>query len=993
MTTKNAIYGRPFATPTQTALIPLPAGAVEPQGWLRDRCLAARDGYTGHMDDVHEAFRQAWAADYTMTGDKLNSWQLGAWPYEGGGYWFEGLVRLGYALHDEALIRQAETRLGAVADRMNDKGILFYWWLDRNTPQDVAAADGWPIWANGLFGRALAAACAASQDPRFRRALIAGYNGSREWCHGPLTNVWPALEAYTWSGDAAIKARLTELFKDGGYDKVAFEGQYLGRYFRKPDSSAGTEDVHSVVLQEHAIIGALGYLWTGDREMYDTAVAWFDVVERQAMQPHGVIVGDEHFGPKGALRGTETCDVAGHLWSRLVLLMAGGDGAWADQNERAFFNAGAAAMAPDYRTHVYHQAPNRTADRGGEFSYSTYYPVLCCTASLNRILPYYVTHMWMATHDNGLVATHYGPCRLSALAGDNVPVRIDCRTNYPFNEVIDMSIALERPAAFPISLRIPGWCRQAGITVNGAPIPSEPDTKGFVRIERTWRDGDTIGLSFPMSVKVDTGLDMNSINDLPYIPSREKLRNGNVLPAAPYATVSYGPLLFALPIAESAADKNHNTPDSAAKWNYALDEVTGNGITVERTDMPGQWDWPLESPLRLRVPAVPCDWSPNYYEPLPPDAVADGPRETLTLVPYGCTRFRVSMFPVTERAWRPHQRAWSDLTPFVKSLRVSRPLPASTGDDRMNYPADDAALGLEWKTFADACCSAKLHPPLEADWTVFGPIPAPQSNVTPAPESWASAPAAITVADVRFDGRRMRSDGGVLRVPDHSGPTLLAATVWDSEADGTLQIAFSADWCARWWINGQPAYSTFDKGNEVGPGTAPRFAHIFGAPVRRGPNLIVVQIAGGRDSCGVAMEAALLPPRQVDATRNEQRLIYAASFVCSEPMRLEACLGYDGPTQVWIDGGLIYDDPDGSKIPMLPSALRTTWPVTRIVPDAVCLGFEAAAGTHEIRIARGLLKDRDPGIFLRFKRTDMPVFSLAAKRPALPKLLTDSTQA
>ena len=33
-------------------LIPLPPGAIEPQGWLRDWCLTARDGYTGHMDDV-----------------------------------------------------------------------------------------------------------------------------------------------------------------------------------------------------------------------------------------------------------------------------------------------------------------------------------------------------------------------------------------------------------------------------------------------------------------------------------------------------------------------------------------------------------------------------------------------------------------------------------------------------------------------------------------------------------------------------------------------------------------------------------------------------------------------------------------------------------------------------------------------------------------------------------------------------------------------------
>ena len=44
------------------ALIALPPGAVEPAGWLRDWCLAAKNGYTGHMDDVTEDFKHAWAA-------------------------------------------------------------------------------------------------------------------------------------------------------------------------------------------------------------------------------------------------------------------------------------------------------------------------------------------------------------------------------------------------------------------------------------------------------------------------------------------------------------------------------------------------------------------------------------------------------------------------------------------------------------------------------------------------------------------------------------------------------------------------------------------------------------------------------------------------------------------------------------------------------------------------------------------------------------------
>ncbi|MEI7953711.1 MAG: hypothetical protein WCJ66_00960 [Verrucomicrobiota bacterium] len=119
----HANYARPFELPTRPALIPLPPGVVQPAGWLRDWCLAAKDGYTGHMDEVDPAFKQAWAADYKMTGDKLY-WPNGGWPYEGGGYWFDGLARLGFVLHDDALITQAKTRFDGISSNMNAHSIL-----------------------------------------------------------------------------------------------------------------------------------------------------------------------------------------------------------------------------------------------------------------------------------------------------------------------------------------------------------------------------------------------------------------------------------------------------------------------------------------------------------------------------------------------------------------------------------------------------------------------------------------------------------------------------------------------------------------------------------------------------------------------------------------------------------------------------------------------------------------------------------------------------
>jgi hypothetical protein len=67
--------------------------------------------------------------------------------------------------------------------------------------------------------------------------------------------------------------------------------------------------------------------------------------------------------------------------------------------------------------------------------------------------------------------------------------------------------------------------------------------------------------------------------------------------------------------------------------------------------MPAKWDWPLKAPLKLRVNAARCDWTPTPQNPLPPEPVAQAKSpERITLVPYGCTKFRVSMFPVAAKA-------------------------------------------------------------------------------------------------------------------------------------------------------------------------------------------------------------------------------------------------------------------------------------------------------------------------------------------------------
>ncbi|NUQ66037.1 MAG: glycoside hydrolase family 127 protein [Pirellulales bacterium] len=655
-----ANYARPFEPSTRPAFIPLPPGAVEPAGWLRDWCQAAGDGFTGHMDEVDDEFKRAWAADHKMTGEGL-LWYKGAWPYEGGGYWFDGLARLGYALHDESLIAQAKRRLDAVADNMNTDGLLFLWWLDRKNPEDrkavAAALEGWPLWASGLLGRAMTGFYAGSGDKHILDALEKAYGADPDCLRsvpGNLSNAWPAFDTFCWTGNQGIAGALDALFKQEGAALVP----RLNRYRHAPDLKPGTtvDNAHVVEFIESTTPWAVGYLWTGDRRYLEAAIGWHDLLQRVAMQPHGVPVSDEWYGPAGAFRGSETCDVAGYVWSQICLLWVSGEGRMADRAERAFFNAGPATVSRDFKTHVYFQSPNRFANLSPDFphgpraeggAYRQKHAPLCCTAALNRIVPWYVTHMWMATYDNGLAATCYGPCKVTALAADRVPVVIACKTDYPFHETIEISVEPAREAAFPLEFRIPAWCEAPALDVNGSAVAVERNPRGFARIHRTWKSADLVRLRFPMTASLQIGRD--AAQGGPYDGSHRAtavtVPEDHGTRGVPCASVSYGPLLFSLPIPDNADD---NTPDPSARWRFALD-VQQPGFTVQRDAMPARWDWPLAAPLRLHANAVEIAWEPDPKYPRLPllPAVQRRPPERVTLIPYGCTRFRISMFPVT----------------------------------------------------------------------------------------------------------------------------------------------------------------------------------------------------------------------------------------------------------------------------------------------------------------------------------------------------------
>jgi len=627
-------------------LEPLAPGEVKPRGWLLDRARAMADGYTGHAHEYHPDFALPWTSAFKEPRPAPH-----CWPYECGAYWLDGLVRLAYELDDPALIALVRARVEPVLSEINANSILFYTCMSRTNAVDRQnfAKEPFFVRAAGQYARGLWAYCQATGDARALEAFRLAYGGAENGLNGVLSvkGVSSIMDAYgkgvsSGAADWSALARMFDVLFDRRqvrregwpwHDYLDFPKKGDAPYLNRKGGDFWAK-WHGVMMCETLGSLAMGTLWTGDRYDLEKSLAWRDLVDSTSLQVHGAVACDEHLVRTSAYRGTETCVVAGQLWDDVIFLSLSGEARFADHAERLALNAAPVCTSRDARSHVYFQSPNRVlAAASGGFTdgpgpkggvYAREHFPRCCMAALNRILPIQIQHLWMK-RENGLAAVMYGPNVLKTTLGTAGTVRIESVTDYPFGENVRMKIAVEKPASFPVWLRIPDWCERATVNVKGAQgaesVPVSPEA-GWQKVERTWRTGDEIEIVLPQQVAVSQGVDVPAGN-------------------APYATVTLGPLVMALNV--EGADEN--THREGAAWQFAYDPSLFTAKVV-RKPVPTGFAWDADAPVSVAVTLASAAWKHDVKHPMLPRDVTPGKATDVKLVPYGCSRMRVSMFPV-----------------------------------------------------------------------------------------------------------------------------------------------------------------------------------------------------------------------------------------------------------------------------------------------------------------------------------------------------------
>jgi DUF1680 family protein len=554
----NTHYVSQRAPLAQTTLQKLPIGAVTANGWLKLQLDREVEGFSGKLSNISR-----------FLDPRNNAW-MGTGVSERAGweelpYWLRGQVALGYVTKNDAIIKETKAWIEGVLKSQTKNG----WFGPKaNLETKLGTPDLWP---NMLMQYALQTYFEATHDNRVI-TLLTNYNEFLSKL--PDAQLIDPKHYWQYHRVADQLACTLWLYNITGNQNLLSLANRL--HNRSSNWVKGIPNEHGVNFAQGFREPAIFSVFSKNTSDFQASVHVLDTFRKQNGDfPGGMYAADENArkGMNDPRQACESCAVAEMMLSDEQLMLLSGDTKWADDAENVTFNWLPVTMTPDLKALRYLQSPNLAISDGGSKSPGVENggPMFlmdpndhrCCQHNVGMAWPYFTQHLWTATNGNGVAALMYAPCTITAKVANSTTLTIKETTDYPFDSTVNFSISVNKQSKFPISFRIPGWCKNPKLTINGR---SQKINSNLVSINQTWKTGDKVKLELPMEAKIV-----------------QRTTPNNTL------SVERGPLWYSLKIGEKYIQQSRPNGWNASEihpttsWNYGLEP--GAKLKVTQTKL------------------------------------------------------------------------------------------------------------------------------------------------------------------------------------------------------------------------------------------------------------------------------------------------------------------------------------------------------------------------------------------------------------------------